>query len=126
MTTAGSATVGRVLTGIQDGMRRWRFVLLVLALASAIGAGATATHGALDASVPQSAVHEHAHTGILVGLVGALVVAAAARVRHSGPPTGHQRTVGRPSDEDRRWCAPRRGAAIALAPSPASLCRFLT
>lgn len=115
-----------MLIGIQDGMRRWRFVLLVLVLASAIGAGATATHGALDASVPQSAVHEHAHTGILVGLACTLVVAAATRVRQAGPPPGHQRPVGRRSDEDRRWPEPGRGAVIAAAPSPASLCRFLT
>jgi hypothetical protein len=107
-------------------MRRWRFVLLVLALASALGAGATAAHGALDASVPQSAVHEHAHTGILVGLVGTLVIAAAARVRHGVPPSGYQRTLSRRIADEQRWNEPGGAAEIAPAPSPASLCRFLT
>jgi hypothetical protein len=107
-------------------MRRWRFVLLVLALASAIGAGATATHGALDASVAQGAVHEHAHTGILVGLVSTLVVAAAAGVRHARPPIGSQRIVSRRSADEHRWREPIGAAVIAAAPSPASLCRFLT
>ena len=107
-------------------MRRWRFVLLVLALVSVIGIGAVATHGALDAPELAAAAQDHAESCLLVSLVCALVVATVASLR-TVVPASARRVAARAG---RTWQRRSWQLAIAYArgpsPSPARLCRFLT
>jgi hypothetical protein len=116
-----------VLIGLTEKMRRWRVLLVVVALATMFGVGATAAHEALDASEPASMAQEHAEKCFVVGLVSALALAAVAAVRRVRP-VGRERVREHVPDDAARPPASLVGAARigASPPTSARLCRFLT
>jgi hypothetical protein len=110
-----------------ETMRRWRVLLLVVAFATMFGVGATAAHGALDASEPASIAEDHAEKCFVVGLVSALALAAVASVRRVRF-GGRERLSERVRDMTTQPLGHVVGTEDVGAPPPASprLCRFLT
>jgi hypothetical protein len=114
-----------VLTPLHDSVRRWALVLALLAAVGAAVAGVTSAHAASEPPALGMS-DEHAQTCLLLSLVcsvaGAFAI-QAARSRRRARPHGPRvaLTVGLPRPSGRT-----RTLAIARAPSPPDLCRFLT